>query len=70
MKNSIKFFIWLLVVISTTTWVCDLITLPSTIANLLGITLLFVIWYISIRTKCFTTIKLTKNKKENEESNI
>jgi hypothetical protein len=70
MKNSIKFFIWLLVVILTTTWGFDLINLPSTIANLIGVTLLFAIGCISVKTKCFTTINLTKNKKENEESNV
>lgn len=70
MKNSIKIFIWLLVVILTTTWGFDLINLSSTIANLFGVTLLFAIGYISVKTKCFTTINLTKNKKENEESNV
>lgn len=70
MNKLMKILVWVLFIITTTTWCFDLINLPSTIANCIGIVLLFVVVYISIKTKCFTIIKLTKNKKENEENNF
>lgn len=67
MNNVLKIFIWLLVVMATTTWGFDLINLPSTIANIFGACLIFAIVYISFQTKCFTTINLYKNTKKNEK---
>lgn len=67
MNNAVKIFIWLLVVMATTTWGFDLLSLPSTIANICGACLIFAIAYISIKTQCFTTINLNKNNKNNEK---
>jgi hypothetical protein len=52
---------------ATTTWGFDLLSLPSTIANICGACLIFAIAYISIKTQCFTTINLNKNNKNNEK---
>lgn len=66
MNNILKFFIWLLFVMATITCGFDLINLPSAIANCIGFVLILAVLYISVKTICFTTIKLTKNKKEND----
>lgn len=66
MNNILKFFIWLLFVMATTTWGFDLINLPSAIANCIGFVLILAVLYISLKTECFTTIKLSKNKKTND----
>ena len=63
-----KIVIWLIVVFSTLTWACNLITMPSTIANLFGIILVIVITYITIKTNCFTNINFKKYNK-NEKNN-
>lgn len=69
MNNAVKIFIWLLVVMATTTWGFNLINLPSTFANIFGACLIFALGYISVKTKCFTTINFNnkQKKKENEE---
>lgn len=51
---------------ATTTWGFDLINLPSAIANCIGFVLILAVLYISLKTECFTTIKLSKNKKTND----
>lgn len=69
MDNAVKIFIWLLLVMPATTWGFNLINLPSTFANIFGACLIFAWGYISIKTKCFTTIKFNnkQKKKENEK---
>ena len=62
MNNIIKIIVWLLVTMATTTCGFDLINLPSAIANCIGFVLILAVLYISVKTRCFTTIKLTKNK--------
>ena len=42
----------------------ELITQPSTIANLLGIALAIFTFYLTLKTKCFTTITFKKHKDE------
>jgi hypothetical protein len=53
----------------TTTWGFNLINLPSTIANIIGLAIIVAVAYISAKTKCFTTINFNnkQKKKENEE---
>lgn len=63
-----KIVIWLIVVFAILTWACNLITMPSTIANLFGIVLVFAITYVTIKTNCFTNINFKKSNK-NEKSN-
>jgi hypothetical protein len=69
MNNILKFFIWLLFVMSTTTWGFNLINLSSTIANIIGLTIIVAVVYVSVKTKCFTIINFNnkQKKKENEE---
>lgn len=69
MNNALKIFIWLLFVMGTTTWGFNLINLPSTVANIIGLAIIVAVAYISAKTKCFTTINFNnkQKKKENEE---
>lgn len=69
MNNMLKFFIWLFFVMATTTWGFNLINLPSTIANIIGLAIIVAVVYVSAKTKCFTTINFNnkQKKKENEE---
>lgn len=69
MSNAVKIFIWLLFVMSTTTWGFNLINLPSTVANIIGLAIIVAVAYVSAKTKCFTKINFNKKqkKKENEE---
>ena len=69
MNNMLKIFIWLLFVMSTTTWGFNLINLPSTVANIIGLAIIVAVVYVSVKTKCFTTINFNnkQKKKENEE---
>lgn len=66
MNNILKFFIWLLFVMATITCGFDLINLPYVIANCIGFVLILAVLYISLKTECFTTINLSKNKKTND----
>lgn len=69
MNNILKFFIWLVFVMGATTWGFNLINLPSTIANIIGFAINVAVVYVSVKTKCFTTINFNnkQKKKENEE---
>jgi hypothetical protein len=42
----------------------ELITQPSTIANLLGIALAIFTFCLTLKTKCFTTLTFKKHKDE------
>lgn len=66
MKNWIKFVICVVLATICADWAFDLINTSSTIANLAGIALLLVEAYVLVETKCFTDIKLKKNKKDEE----
>jgi hypothetical protein len=48
-------------------WSFELITMSSTIANLVGIAIAIATIYLTLKTKCFTTItfKTNKNEKDN-----
>lgn len=48
-------------------WAFELITMDSTIANIVGFALFIGATYISVRTKCFTSI--TFNTQKNEKKN-
>lgn len=66
MDKIIKVFlqvsIWGFTTLYITTLLGKCFTMPSTIANIIGIIILLLYIVISIKTKCFTNIKL-KNKK-------
>jgi uncharacterized protein with PQ loop repeat len=63
MDNSkvMPFIIWFIVVTILSTISMDLINLPDTLCNIAGIILGLIIIYVSIKTKCFTNIKLKKD---------
>jgi putative flippase GtrA len=48
-------------------WAFELITMDSTIANIAGFAIAIATVYVSVKTKCFTTItfKTNKNEKDN-----
>ena len=67
MDNFIKISIWFVCFIFLVDLSCELITMASTITNLIGIAMAIVTLYFSLKTKCFTTItfKTNKNEKDN-----
>lgn len=56
-----KVFIWAILSLILLDISYTLINAPSTIANILGVTLIFIGIMISIKTRCFTQFK---NKKD------
>ena len=56
-----KIFIWAITSVVLLDISYKLISAPSTIANLIGVTLIMVGILVSIKTKCFTQFK---NKKD------
>lgn len=44
----------------------DMVSVPNTIENIIGCIIVFLTIYVSIKTQCFTNIKI---KKKNERSN-
>ena len=67
MNNFVKFSTWLLCLLFVVDWVCELITMDSTVANMASFAIAIATAYISVKTKCFTTItfKTNKNEKDN-----
>lgn len=67
MKRIIIITVWFIVTIILFTWVCGMLTKPSTIANIVGIIAVVLYSLLSVKTECFTSISLT-NKKSNENN--
>jgi hypothetical protein len=67
-ENWFKILLWLVVIFCVTNWICNLLTMPSSIANIFGVILFLVTIYISVKTVCFLKITFKKDKK-NEEAN-
>ena len=67
-ENWFKFLLWLIVIFCVTSWICNLLTMPSTIANIFGVVLFLVTVYVSVKTACFSKINLKKDNK-NEKIN-
>lgn len=65
MENFIKVSIWLIAVMFLADWSFELITLNSTIANIVGYAIGIATVYVSFKTQCFTNIKLKRNEKNN-----
>lgn len=67
MNNFIKISIWLLCFLFVVDLACELITMASTMANIVGIAIAIATIYFTLKTKCFTTItfKTQKNEKDN-----
>ena len=67
MNSYVKMAIWFVCFMFLVDWSFELITMDSTMANLVGIALAIAIFYFTLKTKCFTTItfKTHKNEKDN-----
>lgn len=63
MKRLTILIIWFTLLMSAITFGCALVTKPNTIANTIGFVILVVAFYLSISTKCFTSITTKLNKK-------
>ena len=64
-NNRFKIMLWIVVFFAMVGCICELLTMASTIANVLGLVLLLTTIYISIKTQCFTKLKIKKNEKNN-----
>ena len=67
MNNFIRVAIWFICLMFAMDWALGLITMDSTIANIVGFALFIGATYISVKTKCFTSI--TFNTQKNEKKN-
>lgn len=67
MNYFVKIAIWLICLMFAVDWAFELITMDSTIANIAGFAIAIVTVYVSVKTKCFTSItfKTHKNEKDN-----
>ena len=67
MNDFIRVAIWFICLMFAMDWAFGLITLDSTIANTAGFVIAIATIYISVKTKCFTSI--TFNTQKNEKKN-
>lgn len=67
MNLFVKVAIWFVCFMFLVDWSFELITMDSTIANIAGFAITVSTIYVSVKTKCFTTItfKTNKNEKDN-----
>lgn len=67
MNSFVKVAIWFACFMFLVDWSFELITMKSTIANLVGVAIAIAACYFTLKTKCFTTItfKTQKNEKDN-----
>lgn len=63
MKLSViaKFAAWLVVFILSTNSGLSMISAPSSMENVIGFSIIIATVYLSIKTKCLTTLKFRKN---------
>lgn len=59
-KKAFGILVWIILVVLGLDLAFDLINLANTIANVGGLFLLFIIAFISSKTKCFTNFKFKK----------
>lgn len=64
MNLYVKVAIWFVCFILLLDLSCGLITMASTMANLVGIAIAIAMFYFTLKTKCFTTITFKKHKDE------
>lgn len=67
MNSFVKVAIWFVCFMFLVDWSFELITMDSTMANISGFAIVIATVYVSVKTKCFTTITFKTNK--NEKSN-
>lgn len=56
-----KFVAWFVIFIILITLGLEMISAPNTIENVIGFFMVVATLYLSVRTKCLTTIKFKKN---------
>lgn len=66
MNKAILISIWFICIVAVIDETLNMVSVASTIENIVGFLILVLMVLISIKTKCFTNLK--KNKK-NEKSN-
>lgn len=64
-KKIMLFTLWAISFILIITLICKMLTMPSTLCNIVGILLIPTYYIISEKTECFTNIKFKKNEKTN-----
>ena len=60
-KVVVKVAVWFVIFIILLTLGLEMISAPNTIENVIGFFMVVAALYLSIRTKCLTTIKFKKN---------
>lgn len=58
-----KIAVWFIISIALFTLGLGMISTPNSIENVLGFLLIVVTFYLSIKTKCLTTIKFKRDEK-------
>ena len=56
----VKVAVWFIIFIILITLGLEMISVPNTIENVIGFFMIVAILYLSIKTKCLTTIKLER----------
>ena len=59
-KKIMLFTLWAISFILVITLICKMLTMPSTLCNIVGILLIPTYYIISEKTECFTNIKFKK----------
>ena len=59
-KVIVKVAVWFVVFIILITLGLEMISVPNTIENVIGFFMIVTVLYLSIKTKCLTTIKLER----------
>lgn len=62
-KAVVKVAVWFVIFIVLLTLGLEMISAPNTIENVIGFFMVVAILYLSVETKCLTTIKLRKHEK-------
>jgi O-antigen/teichoic acid export membrane protein len=61
-KEILRLPIWVLSAILVVNMVCNMVNLPDTLMNILGVLLLILFIVVTVNTECFLKLKLKKNK--------
>ena len=56
----VKVAVWFIIFIILITLGLEMISVPNTIENVIGFFMIVTVLYLSIKTKCLTTIKLER----------
>lgn len=62
-KVVVKVAVWFIISVALFTLGLGMISTPNSVENVLGFLLIVVIFYLSIKTKCLTTIKFKRGEK-------